>query len=74
MELDVEVMENPIQSIGELGQRVKNGTAFIVGATGMSRKRRKELEKIAYGALKHKKCSLKLHVVQWGNVTFEVVE
>lgn len=74
MELDIEVMENPIQSIGELGQRIKNGTAFIVGSTGMSRKRRKELEKIARAALKHKKDPVKFHVVQIGRVTFEVLE
>lgn len=74
MEPDVEISEDPCKSISALQQRVKDGTAFIVGATGMTRKRRKELEKIAFNGLKSKGGVLKLHIVQIGGVTFEVVE
>lgn len=63
MEFDMEIQENPDKSVMELAERVKRGEAFLVWATGITKKRQKELEKIALKGLKHKNTPLKFHVV-----------
>jgi len=74
MEFDIDIMENPDASIRELDKRMKRGDAFLVWATGISRKHEKELVKIAMAGLKDKKTPLKFHIVASGNVEFRIIE
>jgi len=74
LDYDIKFDENPEISISELGARIENGTAFIIDATGISRKKRRELEKIAFQKLKGKKTPIEYHFVGMGDVVFLVVE
>lgn len=73
----VAVSDNPARSIIELGERIRDGAAFIVGYTGASCEELRDLECEALEGLKRRKVkprNLKLHIVQKGGVVFEVLE
>lgn len=74
MDFDIDIMDNPDASIVELDKRIKSGDAFLIWATGITKKREKQLLKIAKAGLKNKKTPLKLHIVTSEEIEFRILE
>lgn len=64
MDFNIFEKEDRDKTARELMKRVEKGEAFLIWATGMTKKQQKRLEKHAIESLSLKKTHLNLHVIR----------